>query len=141
MENHKSLCPINLALEVFGDKWSLIIIRDMMFGNKRYFKDLLLSEEKIATNILSDRLNKFEEEGIVTKLVDPDHKLKYIYSLTQKGIDLLPVMTEIGNWGIKHLPFDEVKFQHAKKLLKGGKEQQTEMKKKIRKAHSKAPLN
>ena len=140
MENHKSLCPINLALEVFGDKWSLIIIRDMMFGNKRYFKDLLSSEEKIATNILADRLTKLEEEGIVSKTIDPDHKLKYIYSLTFKGIDLLPVMTEIGHWGMKHLPFDEVKFQQAKKLLRSDKEQQKEMKKKIRKTHLHAPI-
>ena len=83
MDNHRSQCPINLSLEVFGDKWSLVIIRDMMFGGKRYFRELLQSEEKIASNILTDRLAMLEKEGIISKADDPDHKLKFIYSLTK----------------------------------------------------------
>lgn len=135
MESHKSHCPINLSLEIFGDKWSLVIIRDMMFGNKRSFRELIDSHEKIATNILSDRLLMLEREGIITKAKDPAHKLKFIYSLTKKGIDLLPILTEIGAWGIKHLPFDEEKFKHAKKLVKGGKEMQKEVKQHLIKEH------
>jgi len=69
----RSGCPINLALEVFGDKWTLIIIRDIMFEGKRHFRELLQSEEKIASNILTDRLNMLEREGIITKSPDPDH--------------------------------------------------------------------
>src|SRR5687767_9077549 len=102
MEKHRSVCPINLTLEVFGDKWSLIIIRDLMFEGKRHFRELLQSEEKIASSILMDRLNMLEQEGIVTKAPDPDHKQKVIYSLSQRGIDLLPVMVEIGAWSLKH---------------------------------------
>src|ERR1700754_3751271 len=104
MENHRSGCPVNLMLEVFGDKWSLIIIRDIMFGGKRYYRELLQSEEKIASNILVDRLAMLEKEGIISKADDPGHKQKSIYSLTTKGIDLLPVIIEIGAWSVKHKP-------------------------------------
>src|SRR5882672_3369041 len=122
MENHRSGCPVNLMLEVFGDKWSLIIIRDMMFEGKRYFRELLRSEEKIASNILTDRLAMLEREGIISKTDDPGHKQKYIYSLTEKGIDLLPVMVEIGGWGLKYKPVDLRKHKHAAEVVKGGKE-------------------
>ena len=129
MENHRSHCPINLSLEVFGDKWSLIIIRDIMFEGKRYFRELLHSEEKIASNILSDRLAMLEREGIVSKTDDPGHKQKYIYSLTARGIDLLPVLVEMGGWSIKHKPVDLKKHKHAMDLVKGGKELQKEIRK------------
>ena len=137
MENHRSHCPINLTLEVFGDKWSLIIIRDIMFNGKRYFRELLHSEEKIATNILTDRLAMLEKEGIISKADDPDHKQKYIYSLTAKGIDVLPIMVEIGGWSIKHKPVDVKKHKHAVDLVKGGKELQTKIKKELTKQHLK----
>ena len=137
MEDHRSRCPINLSLEVFGDKWSLIIIRDIMFSGKRYFRELLESEEKIASNILTDRLVMLEHEGIITKTDDPDHKLKFIYLLTEKGIDLLPIMAEIGAWGIKHEPYDEKKHLHAKKIVKGGKELQKVLRKDLIKKHLK----
>jgi len=76
-------------VEVFGDKWSLLILRDIMFEGKRHFRELLQSEEKIASNILTDRLAMLEREGIISKGEDPDHKQKFIYSLTSRGIDLL----------------------------------------------------
>lgn len=116
-------------MEVFGDKWSLIIIRDIMFEGKRYFKELLRSEEKIAYNILTDRLAMLEREGIISKTSDPDHKQKFIYSFIAKGIDLLPVMVEIGAWSIKHKPVDLKKHKHELALTKGG----IEMQKMIRK--------
>ncbi|HKB43856.1 MAG TPA: helix-turn-helix domain-containing protein [Chitinophagaceae bacterium] len=137
MESHRSHCPINLALEVFGDKWSLVIIRDIMFDGKRHFRELLQSEEKIASNILTDRLAMLEQEGIISKATDPDHKLKYIYSLTSKGIDLLPIMVEIGAWSLKHKPVDLKKYKHAQSLVKGGKELQKEVKKDLVKKHLK----
>jgi DNA-binding HxlR family transcriptional regulator len=137
MENHKSLCPINLSLEVFGDKWSLLIIRDLMFMGKRHFRELLQSEERIASNILTDRLLMLEREGIVTKAGDPNHKLKYIYSLTKKGIDLVPIMAEIGAWGMKHQPYDKVIHNHAKKIVEGGKKLQTIIKNQLIKTHLK----
>lgn len=132
---HRSNCPVNLTLEVFGDKWSLIIIRDIMFEGKRYFRELLQSEEKIASNILTDRLSMLEREGIIIKTADPDHKQKNIYSLTSKGIDLLPVMVEMGAWSIKHQPVDIKKHKHAVDLVKGGKALQLQIKKELVKKH------
>lgn len=137
MENHRSNCPINLTLEVFGDKWSLIIIRDIMFEGKRYFRELLNSEEKIASNILTDRLSMLEREGIINKTDDPYHKQKNIYSLTAKGIDLLPVLVEIGSWSIKYKPVDVKKHKHAVDLVKGGKALQNAIRKELIKKHLK----
>ncbi len=88
-EDRRSACPINLALEVFGDRWSLLIIRDMVFAGKRHFREFLASDEKISTRILSDRLASLVSKGVLTKTDDPDHKQKAIYSLTEKGIALL----------------------------------------------------
>jgi DNA-binding HxlR family transcriptional regulator len=137
MENHRSGCPMNLILEVVGDKWSLLIIRDIMFEGKRYFRELLQSEEKIASNILTDRLAMLEREGILEKRQDPDHKQKYIYSLTEVGIDLLPLLAEMGAWSIKHRVVDKAKKKHAEALMKGGKELQKEIRKKLMKEHLK----
>ncbi|MBX2844443.1 MAG: helix-turn-helix transcriptional regulator [Flammeovirgaceae bacterium] len=116
----RSGCSINLALEVFGDKWTLLIIRDIMLGNKRHFREILKSDEKISTNILTDRLNMLEEQGIITKQSDSSHKQKFIYSLTEKGIDLLPVITSIAHWSLKHEQVDEVSSKHTQYLITGG---------------------
>jgi DNA-binding HxlR family transcriptional regulator len=137
MENHKSLCPINLALEVFGDKWSLIIIRDMMFEKKRHFRELLQSDEKIASNILTDRLAMLEREGIITKESDPEHKQKIIYSLTLKGIDILPVIIAMGSWSLKYQPVDPEKGKHAQQLAEGGFELQEAIKMGLAEKHLK----
>jgi DNA-binding HxlR family transcriptional regulator len=103
---HRSGCPINLGLEIFGDKWSLLVVRDMMFAGKRHFREFLASDEGIASNILADRLARLVEAGILTRAGDPAHKLKAIYSLTEKGIDLLPVIAEISRWSRKYEPVD-----------------------------------
>jgi DNA-binding HxlR family transcriptional regulator len=137
MENHRSYCAINLALEVFGDKWSLIIIRDMMFGGKRHFRELLQSDEKIASNILTDRLAMLEREGIITKESDPEHKQKIIYSLTQRGIDLLPIITQMVAWSFKYMPIDMEVNRHAKMVAEGGNEMQEAVKQQLRKDHLK----
>jgi DNA-binding HxlR family transcriptional regulator len=119
--DHRSGCPINLTLEVLGDKWSLLIIRDMMFGNRRHFRELLLkSEEGIASNILADRLKTLLEEGIVSRADDPTHKQKAVYSLTEKGIALLPVLAQISGWGRNHLPVSEELAIRAELLARGG---------------------
>ena len=92
----RSGCPINLTLEVFGDKWSLLVIRDMMFGDRRHFRELLSkSEEGIASNILADRLKKLVEMGMITRADDPTHKQKGVYSLTEKAIQLVPVFAKV----------------------------------------------
>jgi DNA-binding HxlR family transcriptional regulator len=120
-DEYRSGCPINLTLEVIGDKWSLLVIRDMIFGNRRHFRELLTrSEEGIASNILADRLKRLVEQGIVTKADDPTHKQKAIYSLTEKGIELLPVLAEMSAWGLKHLPVSEELSIRAQILKDGG---------------------
>lgn len=102
----RSGCPINLGLEVFGDKWTLLIIRDMMFAGKRHFREFLASTEAISSNILADRLAMLVENGILTRAGDPSHKLKAIYSLTDKGIELLPIIAQISRWSRTHMPVD-----------------------------------
>ncbi|MDI5899507.1 winged helix-turn-helix transcriptional regulator [Flavobacterium yafengii] len=114
----RSECPISCVLDIFGDKWSLLIIRDMIFFNKNTYGDFLKSEEKIATNILASRLQGLEENGIIKKLDHPDSKAKVLYILTQKGIDLLPVLLEIHFWADKYfsLPTEiKAKIKEAKK--------------------------
>lgn len=120
-QHHRSGCPINLTLEVVGDKWSLIVLRDMMFGNRRYFRELLTnSEEGIASNILADRLKRLVDDGMITRADDPSHKQKAIYSLTEMAIDLLPVFAQIGAWGRKWLPVSEELSIRAELLENGG---------------------
>ena len=91
----RSNCPINSAVEVFGDKWSLLIIRDIIFLGKKTYGEFLKSEESIATNILSDKLSSLESEGILSKTPHPTDKRKDVYALTEKGQDLIPVVLEI----------------------------------------------
>lgn len=102
MEKTRSDCPISCSLDVFGDKWSLLIIRDIMLRGKLSYSEFLESEEKIATNILINRLSVLQAEGILLKSVSPANKSKFIYSLTEKGIDLLPIIIEIMDWGAKY---------------------------------------
>ncbi|MFZ7114588.1 MAG: winged helix-turn-helix transcriptional regulator [Bacteroidota bacterium] len=101
-QKRRSDCPISFALEIFGDRWSLLIIRDLMFKGKRTYGDFLASEEKIATNILADRLVMLEDSGIIKGKTDPENRSRINYSLTPKGIDLIPVLLEIIKWSAKH---------------------------------------
>lgn len=102
MRRNRSDCPISCSLDVFGDKWSLLIIRDIMLRGKVSYSEFLESEERISTNILVNRLKVLEEENIVSKNVSPANKSKFNYSLTEKGIDLLPIVIEIMDWGAKY---------------------------------------
>ena len=107
MSKTRSVCPISCSLEVFGDKWSLLIIRDLMFYQKSTYGDFLKSEERIATNILAARLLALEENGIIEKREHPDSKAKVLYRLTHKGIDLLPILFEIHLWAEKYFTIPE----------------------------------
>ncbi|MGV3612302.1 MAG: winged helix-turn-helix transcriptional regulator [Fluviicola sp.] len=98
----RSDCPISSSLDIWGDKWSLLIVRDLIFSMQCTYGDFLKSEEKIATNILATRLQMLESNGIITKLDHPESKAKVLYQLTQKGIDLLPIMVEIHLWADKY---------------------------------------
>ncbi|PYU81066.1 MAG: transcriptional regulator [Acidobacteria bacterium] len=98
----RSGCPLNASVEILGDRWSLLIIRDMMLRGFRSYKEFLESYERIATNILADRLRKLVAHGIITTERDPSDGRKLIYSLTTKGIDLAPVLTEMVLWAAGH---------------------------------------
>ncbi|SEF93505.1 transcriptional regulator, HxlR family [Halpernia humi] len=104
MENKfRSSCPIASTLDIIGDKWSLLIIRDLLLGGKKTFKEISLSEEKIATNILSSRLKLLERFDLISKRKLPSNKKENIYLLTEKGIDLAPLITEIILWSDKNV--------------------------------------
>lgn len=100
----RSTCPISFSLDVLGDKWTLLILRDMVFAGKSTYGEFLQSPEKMATNILADRLATLEAQGLVTKQVAADKKSKFTYRLTEKGLDLLPLLLEIIQWGTKYGP-------------------------------------
>jgi DNA-binding HxlR family transcriptional regulator len=134
----RSDCPLNYGIEIFCDKWSLLIVRDLMFFGKRHFNEFLSSEEHIATNLLADRLSMLEKEKIIRKSKDSQHKQKIVYSLTEKGIDLVPVILTIGLWSEKHAaialnPGRDIILGDAKKGLTRGIEK---IKKKLLKEHT-----
>jgi DNA-binding HxlR family transcriptional regulator len=97
-QHRRSDCPINFALEIFGDPWSLLIIRDIVYFGKRTYGEFFASEEGIATNILALRLAHLEQQGILEKQPHDADKRKERYVLTEKGLDLIPVLVEMGNW-------------------------------------------
>ena len=118
---HSYVRAINLTSAVLSDKWNLRIIRDMIFGNRRHFRALLQnSEEGIASNILAGRLKILLEQRIITKAGHPSHKQKVIYSLTERGIELLPVLAQMGGWGLKYLAVTEQQGSGVKLLIEGG---------------------
>ena len=121
IDAHRSGCPINLTLEILGDRWSLLVIRDIMFGNRRHFRELLSqSEEGIASNILAVRLKRLVDQGLLTRTGDPTHKQKAIYSLTEQAIQLVPMLAQIGAWGRRHLPVSRELSIRAELLENGG---------------------
>lgn len=101
---NRSDCPISSALDYVGDRWSLLVIRDIAFTGKQSYSALLDSAEGIATNILSSRLNSLEQNGIIEKQADPNDGRKKVYSLTEAGKDLLPILIEMIVWSAKHHP-------------------------------------
>ena len=98
----RSDCPISTALDIFGDKWSLLVIRDILFKGKNTYGAFLASEEKIATNILADRLLRLEAGGLLTKQAHPQSKLKVLYKPTVKAIELIPLLVELIAWSEKY---------------------------------------
>jgi DNA-binding HxlR family transcriptional regulator len=103
-DSNSNKCPITFALDIFGDKWSLIILRDIIFKEKKYYGEFLASAEKISTNILASRLLKLESEGIISKTPDANNLSKNIYQLTNKGKDLLPLLLDMVEWSVKYNP-------------------------------------
>jgi DNA-binding HxlR family transcriptional regulator len=118
-ENKKrSNCPVSCSLDIWGDKWTLLIVRDLMLAKQCTYGDFLKSDEKIATNILASRLQTLEENGIISKSDHPDSKAKVLYKLTQKGIDLLPILIEINLWAEKYLIIPEERKAMLKEIKK-----------------------
>ncbi|MFM6934201.1 MAG: winged helix-turn-helix transcriptional regulator [Flavobacteriales bacterium] len=99
----RSECPISCSLDIFGDKWTLLIIRDLMFFGKTTFGEFLKSAEGISTNILATRLQRLEESQLLLRAEHPESKAKVLYKLTQKAVDLLPMIVEMHLWAEKHL--------------------------------------
>lgn len=101
-KKRQSGCPVAFGLDTFGDRWSLLIIREMMLKGKKTYSDFLEADEGISTNILADRLKHLETEGIIEKSRDPENRRSFIYALTEKGFDLAPIILEIVCWSGKH---------------------------------------
>jgi len=114
----RSQCPISTALDIFGDKWSLLILRDLIFKDKSSFGEFLGTDEKIATNILADRLATLEASGIITKHDHPENRVKVLYKLTEKGIDLIPVLVEIIIWSENYYDVHPHAVQFVKMVKK-----------------------
>ncbi len=114
----RSDCPVSCSLDIWGDRWSLLIIRDLMFAKECTYGDFLKSAEGIATNILAARLKALEENGIIKKSEHPDSKVKVLYRLTPQGIDLLPLMIEINLWAEKYFSIPEDRKALLKEVKK-----------------------
>jgi DNA-binding HxlR family transcriptional regulator len=114
----RSNCPVSCSLDTWGDKWSLLIVRDLMLAKECTYGDFLKSGEGIATNILASRLQALEENEMIEKLEHPDSKAKVLYRLTKKGIDLLPVMIEINLWAEKYFTIPDDRKAMIKEVKK-----------------------
>jgi DNA-binding HxlR family transcriptional regulator len=131
----RSGCPINAAVEVLGDPWAMLVLRDLIFGNRRYFRELLLgSEERIASNILSSRLKQLTAAGLLTR-EDAHRGQRAMYSLTEAGIQVLPIMVALGNWGLAHRDGSPRLRVRAELLRDGGPELVAAMMDELRELH------
>lgn len=138
--DQRSGCPINLSVEVLGDRWSLVVLRDIIFGNLRTYGELHgNSLEGIATNILAARLKHLAAEGLVTAAPDPNHKQRTVYSLTEKAIDLVPILAHLGAWGARHLDVSPDLAARAIALDAGGPPMWSDFMDELRHLHLGAP--
>ncbi|MPZ99112.1 MAG: transcriptional regulator [Dehalococcoidia bacterium] len=136
----RSGCPINAAVEVLGDPWAMLVLRDIMFGNRRYFREMVAgSEEGIATNILSSRLKQLTAAGLLTR-EDTQRGHRAMYSLTEAGIQVLPIMVALGNWGLAHRDGTRRLRVRAELLRDGGPELVGRMMDELRELHLGIPL-
>ncbi|GAA2819634.1 helix-turn-helix domain-containing protein [Saccharopolyspora taberi] len=120
--NARSGCPINLSLEILGDRWTLLVLRDIVFTGARHFRELLAGPERISSNILTDRLGVLVEHGLLTRSDDPSHKQKVRYSLTEQAIELVPVLVQLSAWGARYLPAGDEYLARGEVLARGGAE-------------------
>jgi DNA-binding HxlR family transcriptional regulator len=132
-QDTRSTCPISTGLEIVGDRWTLLVVRDMMFAGKRHFREFLQSEEGVSSNVLADRLAMLVERGLVTRADDPAHAQKAIYSLTEQGISLLPVIASLSRWTQVHFP--ETQRPEARVFLDGDDAALLELQEALRREH------
>lgn len=141
MKEARSGCPINRSVELLGDRWSLIVLRDVIFGARRHFSALHKdSLEGIATNVLVDRLAKLVEAGLLTKHPDPGHSQRSNYRLTEAAIQLIPVLATLGAWGVRWLPVSDELAARARVLADGGPELWDRFMDELRAEHLGSPL-
>lgn len=139
--DYRSGCPINLSVEVLGDRWSIVVLRDIMFGNRRSYRELLVnSEEGIATNILAARLKHLDAAGLIEAVDDPAHKQRKRLNLTDKAIALVPVMAQLGAWGVQYMPCTPELAIRAKLLAEGGPAMWEDFMVELRHIHLKTPM-
>lgn len=119
-EGPRSGCPVNLSLEIFGDRWTLLVLRDLVFTGARHFRELLAGPERISSSVLTDRLAVLVGAGLLTRAGDPSHKQKVTYSLTEEAIELVPVFAQLSSWGVRHLPVEPGYAARARVLAEGG---------------------
>ena len=124
-------CPIRFGMGIFGDKWTLLIVRDLMFKGKRYYSEFTDPIEGIATNILADRLRKLVKNQIVSKRRDAKHRSKFIYELTPRGLDLLPMMLEIVDWSETYDGDTKVPQAFIKELRKDRRKFEKKLRRKL----------
>ncbi len=136
----RSGCPINMTVEAFGDRWSLLVLRDIMFGNRRHFRELLAgSQEGIASNILADRLKRLVDAGLLTR-DDARPGQRATYSLTEPAIQLVPVLAELGAWGVRHRATTLTLRVRAELLAEGGREMWEQFMDELREIHLGTPI-
>lgn len=139
--SRRSGCPINLTLEHLGDRWSLLVIRDVMFGNRRTYSELLSqSEEGIASNILADRLKRLQAAGLLHWRPDPAHRQRGRYGLTEAAIQLVPLLAQMGAWGLRHTRPSRELGVRAALLEAGGPPLWDAFMEELRHLHLDAPL-
>lgn len=139
MAPSRSQCPLNLAVELLGDRWSLLILRDVMFAGRRHYRELLLgSDEGISTKLLADRLQALTAAGMLTRRPDPTHRQKAVYSLTERSIALLPALVQLGVWGHRQLDADDELSRTAERLDRGGPKAQRAFMAGLRRGHLEA---
>ena len=108
-EPRRSGCPISFALEIFGDRWTLIVLRDLLLRSRTRYRELLACEEGIATNVLADRLKRLERRGLIRKERDSEDARQFVYKPTQLAVNLVPMLLEMAAWGIKNNAHARVK--------------------------------
>ena len=135
---NRSKCPISLSLEAIGDRWSLLILRDMIFAGKRSYNAFLASDERIATNILRDRLKALVAAKLLERAPDPENKRRMNYRLTERAIALTPTIIHLGHWGQLWLPTSKPLAAQARRLYQAGPEGWRSLMAKLRREHVEA---